>query len=404
MSVIRFLAHEIADTPKCRNHPSVAATGTCASCLSAVCDICSVHDRSTVRCPGCMRSRRRWRLLGIPALMTLLLSGAAAVFLVGRAGNAGGASEPPVKAKSALQEKLDKEPCDRSIMYDFDKDLLKNHESRLVIERSNEFLARCGDDPRIRLETYFAYGNLNEWDDAAAVMTKLIEGDPNDDRYWTWRGAAHDKKRDLAAAAGDYRQALAIKPSLTAVPFPLARIYESMGTPCEGIGVLEQFLHYNPTTDADRARAHLDRLYAMDSCKEIAGSGHAFVRFPAGAKVVVGDARVEGHAGRFIVDTGASYVGLTETFVKAMGLDTSTWQPITLSTPAGPKKSKLGMVSTVEIQGSKAGHVGAVVIDDVPGVQGLLGVSFLSLFVVTLDPGKGILELTPRRANDRSKQ
>jgi aspartyl protease family protein len=351
-----------------------------------------------------MRSRRRWRLLGIPALMTLLLSGAAAVFLVRRAGNAASALEPPVKAKSALEEKLDKEPCDRSVMYDFEKELLKNHESRLVIERSNEFLARCGDDPRIRVETYFAYGNLNEWDDAAAVMTKLIESDPNDDRYWTWRGAAYDKKGDLSPAAADYRQALAIKPSLTTVPFPLARIYESMRTPCEGIGVLEQFLQYNPTTGADRAKAQLDRLYAMDSCKEVAGSGHALVRFPAGAKVVIGDASVEGHAGKFIIDTGASYVGLTETFVKTIGLDTSAWQPITLSTPAGPKKSKLGTVRTLEIQGSKAGHVGAVVIDDVPGVQGLLGVSFLSRFVVTLDPGKGILELKPRRANDPGKQ
>ena len=280
---------------------------------------------------------------------------------------------------------------------------MKKHESRLLIQRSNEFMSRCGDDPRVRLHTYFAYGNLNEWDDAAAVMTKLIEGDPNDDRYWTWRGAADDTKGDLSAAVADYRQALAIKPSLTAVPFPLARIYERTGTPCDGIGVLEQFIHYNPTTGADKAKAQLDRLYAMDACKDVAGSGHALIRFPAGAKVVIGDASVEGHAGKFVVDTGASYVGLTETYVKTIGLDTSAWQPITLSTPAGSKKSKLGMVGTVQIQGSKAGHVGAVVIDDMPDVQGLLGVSFLSRFVVTLDPGKGILELKPRRADDHGK-
>ena len=299
---------------------------------------------------------------------------------------------------------MEREPCDRVKMNDFDKELLKHGEPRLVLERSSAFLARCGDEPHVRLEMYFAYGNLSEWDSAAAVMTKLIEGDPNDSRYWSWRGLAYEAKGDLPLAVADFKQAMAIKPSLKGIPFNLARAYERLQTPCEGIGPLEQFLSYNRTEQNDTTNAQLARLYAMDGCTEIAGSGHAIIRFPAGAKVIVTDGSIEGHAGKFIVDTGASYVALTASFVKGMGLATDAWPEIQVSTAAGMKKSRLGMVKSVEVQGVKAGHIEAAVIDDMPGVQGLLGVSFLSRFVVALDPAKGVLELVSRRSASDAKK
>ena len=293
---------------------------------------------------------------------------------------------------------MDGEPCDRAKMYDFAKELLKNGEPRVLIDRANAFLSRCGEDPRIHLQIYFAHGNLSDWDAAAADMTKLIEGDPNDNRYWSWRGLAYEKKGDLPPAAADFRQAMAIKPSLTGIPFNLARVYERMHTPCEGIGPLEQFRFYNPTAHADTTAAQLARLYSMDGCTEVAGGGHAIIRFPTGSKVIMTDASIEGHSGKFVVDTGASYVALTPSFVKASGIVTSAWPTTFVSTAAGVKKFRVGAVSTIEVQGAKAGHIEACVIDDMPGVQGLLGESFLSRFIIKLDAAKGVLELSPRRS------
>jgi hypothetical protein len=65
MTLTRFLVREVyGDSPRCKNHPNAKATRTCASCLLLICEVCSVSNGSTTRCPQCVRSQRRRRVLG----------------------------------------------------------------------------------------------------------------------------------------------------------------------------------------------------------------------------------------------------------------------------------------------------------------------------------------------------
>src|ERR1700690_1380826 len=83
MSLIRFLAREVIDAPKCKAHPSNAA-GTCASCLLPVCNVCLVADGPVARCPQCIKRRRRARVVWTSLGLAASLAVAAGSFLLRR--------------------------------------------------------------------------------------------------------------------------------------------------------------------------------------------------------------------------------------------------------------------------------------------------------------------------------
>ncbi len=395
MSLLRFLAKSLSNG-FCTRHPDVEAVATCASCLAPVCEVCAIPAaRGLVRCPSCVRKRRHaaWWIGGAAVLF---VAGAVAGIVAYRRREV---APPPVAIaapKDPLEEALDREPCDRGKIYELASKLMRVGESRAAIQRADAFFGRCGDEPRLRGLMVTAHMYLSDWDGAAAEATHLLETDPNDARYWSWRGIARESKGDLAPAADDFRQALALDPKLGGVPFNLARIYERRGTPCDGIGPVEQFLHYNPTARDARSEALLARLYATEGCSGMAGSGRAVIHFVPAAKVIQAVVQINSRPGTFVVDTGASSVVLSSTFAKAAGIDSSGWPSIRLATAGGLRTAKLGVLDEVEVQGVKASRVEGVVCDDLGSAQGLLGESFLSRFDVRIDPAKGVLEISAR--------
>ena len=399
--IARFLAGRIAGKPLCKTHPSAEAYATCGSCLLPICDVCSVSDgKGGYRCPECVRGRRTRTFMlaagGVAVAAAMALGG---LYLVPRLRPAQDERAAPSAKPPTLQESVEKEPCDRDKVYELVAELVKNGDNRGAIDRAKWFFDRCGDDRKVRAWVYTARFNLSEWDAAAAEASKLIESDPNVARYWSFRGMAYERKQDLQAAAADYRQAMAVQPDVTLIPFNLAGIYERLATPCEAIGPIEQFLHYHPGSRDEATSARLSRLYATEGCSGMTGSGRALIRFGAGSSTIKTTVLVNEKAGVFVVDTGATSVVLASHFADAVGLDYAKWPSILVATAGGIKKAKTGTLAHVAVQGVKAAHVEGVVAEDLPpGIQGLLGVSFLSRFVVHLDSQKGLLEITAREA------
>jgi aspartyl protease family protein len=134
----------------------------------------------------------------------------------------------------------------------------------------------------------------------------------------------------------------------------------------------------------------------MGGCTGMAGSGRAVIRFAPGSTVIKTTVYVNKRPGSFVVDTGASAVVLSSQFAKEISLAYDTWPTILVATAGGVKKARAGRLGLVTVQGVKAGQVEGVVADDLSGLQGLLGVSFLSRFTMKMDPQKGVLELTAR--------
>jgi len=103
-----------------------------------------------------------------------------------------------------------------------------------------------------------------------------------------------------------------------------------------------------------------------------------------------------------IVDTGAtmtvlSYdIGVELGLLSGSGVDLST-----VNTAGGSVQVSMTKVDQIEVGQARAENV-QVAIHDLPdgisGVSGLLGMSFLKHFTVTLDSNRGFLYLTPRKS------
>ena len=104
---------------------------------------------------------------------------------------------------------------------------------------------------------------------------------------------------------------------------------------------------------------------------------------------------------QLILDTGATMTVLSTDVAIELGLMSNTdTQVTTVNTAGGPVQVNMTRVGSIQIDAAKVKNV-MVVIHDLPevqpGVDGLLGMSFLNSFLVTLDTKQGQLHLRSRR-------
>src|SRR5205814_326967 len=97
------------------------------------------------------------------------------------------------------------------------------------------------------------------------------------------------------------------------------------------------------------------------------------------------------------VDTGASYVTISQRFAQRLGLDLSTSGLLKVRTAGGTREGRLARVQTIRVGTLSAQGVDVAVVDSLPEeLDGLLGLSFLSRFSVRIDHAAGKVELSPR--------
>ncbi len=101
-----------------------------------------------------------------------------------------------------------------------------------------------------------------------------------------------------------------------------------------------------------------------------------------------------------ILDTGATMTVLSTDVAIELGLTSDPESQVaTVNTAGGPVQVNLTKVKSMGIHSAKAKNV-VVAIHDLPdiqpGIDGLLGMSFLNNFLVTLDSNKGQLYLSQR--------
>jgi clan AA aspartic protease (TIGR02281 family) len=108
--------------------------------------------------------------------------------------------------------------------------------------------------------------------------------------------------------------------------------------------------------------------------------------------VVTVKAEINGVRGLFILDTGASYVSVKSAFADRAKIPQSDTSEITLMTANGPAKAKLSKADKVMLGKLEATNVPVAIqnLDEKSygvGVDGLLGMSFLSRFEVQMAGG-----------------
>jgi aspartyl protease family protein len=366
-----------------------------------------VVHAARVLCVACARRARRTRATSMAVGAVAALALVAFAVTKTRKANDANPNLAPTRAASgdysdtavieAIEARLAKEPCDRSQMLALDEKRMKAGEYRNVIDRTEAFWKKCGPFPRLRWLTYEAHKQLSETAKAIDDATLLIAHDPNDKDYWWWRGIVYEETGDLEKAAADFRQSIAIEPRITGIPFNLANVYERLGRPCDAIFPIEQFLRYHPDVrDREVVDQRLLRLYATPECASLSATGRAVIPFRPGARDIRTVAKVGSLRGTFIVDTGASFTVVSGDVARKLALNPSA--AIRIQVVGGIAEAKLVTLGSVEVQGARAEHVPAAVVDSLPGgVDGLLGLSFLSRFSLQMESLAGKLTLSARR-------
>jgi aspartyl protease family protein len=153
---------------------------------------------------------------------------------------------------------------------------------------------------------------------------------------------------------------------------------ELAATAQEGIRSLAPLLR-EPTPHGTREKEILVRLHRAR------GSWIAQVR--------LNDSRT----GRFVVDTGASACVVSPELAAALNIHPgSRAERVPMQVVGGVTAGPQVTLASVRVGDAEVENVTAVIHSIGPGIDGLLGNTFLGRFVATLDPDEAVLLLRPR--------
>jgi aspartyl protease family protein len=170
----------------------------------------------------------------------------------------------------------------------------------------------------------------------------------------------------------------------------MAGTYAALKRFCEAAAPISLWVALDPATrDTSQTQKIIADYERQGNC--VASTGAHNERFPLhGQKTVVTvKAEINGVKGLFILDTGASYVSVKSAFAERAKISVANASEITLMTANGQAKAKLSKADKIALGTLQAAAVPVAVQNGDennygPGIDGLLGMSFLSRFEVQI--------------------
>jgi clan AA aspartic protease (TIGR02281 family) len=302
-------------------------------------------------------------------------------------------------------EELKREPCDQKSIGDLALMLDKLGYRREAADGLYRFVRECGAPLSALNQSINIYLKLTDYPRAVEVADELMRRAPSDHDAHYLRGVALEGAGDLPRALVDYSDAIELygadkKGISSRVFLRMAGVYAALGRFCEATAPINMWVSLDPASrDTSRTQKIISDYEAQGNCV----SSKEFVKesFPVrGQKnVVTVKAEINGVRGLFVLDTGASYVSLKTGFADRAKIPLTGTGEITLMTANGLAKAKLSKADKVQLGKLEASNVPIVVqnLDDKSygvGVDGLLGMSFLSRFEVQM--AGGVIEVRTR--------
>lgn len=305
--------------------------------------------------------------------------------------------------RRSLQE-LRREPCDKTAIDNLGRALERAGYRRDAVIAYIGFSKVCGDHAPSLRSAVNVLLKLSDYETAASIATDLIRMEPYNDNGYFLRGMAYFEGKQPRKAIDDFVTAIELfgqKDRISSVSYVnMSRAYEQLGQYCDAIVPLEAWVRLNPArNDTSQVRSMIASLAAKGRCPAPTGSDEV-VPLNRSGNVVTLSATINGTPGKFIFDTGATFVALRRSFAEKAKVDIDEGSGITLHTANGATTGKRGRAKLIQMRSIKAEDVAIVVQTDQKalfgdGVDGLLGMSFLSRFEIAMD-GRS-LRLKPRR-------
>jgi clan AA aspartic protease (TIGR02281 family) len=301
---------------------------------------------------------------------------------------------------------LSREKCDQRAIAELGDALDKAGYRREAANAHIQFSSICGTHaPSLRTAVNILL-KLSDYPEAIKIASNLISLQPFSDNGYFLRAVAYERSGSPKQAIDDYITAIELfgnKERIASVSYVgLARSYEKLGQFCEATAAIESWVAVNPASnDTSQARAMISNYMKKGNCEVASGKEETFaIAGPHSAIKLV--ATVNGVRGNFILDTGATFVVLKSAFAKQAKVDVDGESVVKLNTANGAGEGRRGRAATIQVRSLEVKNVPIVVQDDAKaaygaGIDGLLGMSFLARFKLTIDARS--VKIIPRTAH-----
>ena len=302
-------------------------------------------------------------------------------------------------------EELQREPCDQKSMDDLALALDKLGYRREAANGLYNFVRNCGAPLSALHKSVDIYLKLTDYPKAVEVADEFVRRAPSDHNAHYLRAVALQGAGDLPRALVDYSDAIELfgsdkKGIASRVFLRMAEVYAALNRFCEATAPINMWVSLDPASrDTSRTQKIISDYEAKGNCASSMDFRKESFPISGQKNVVTVKATINGVRGLFILDTGASYVSLKAGFADRAKIPQSETE-ITLMTANGPAKAKLSKADKVMLGKLEAANVPVAIqkTDERSygnGVDGLLGMCFLSRFEVQM--ASGSIEIRTRR-------
>jgi aspartyl protease family protein len=305
-----------------------------------------------------------------------------------------------------LQE-LKREPCDQNSVSDLALMLDKLGYRRQAAEGLFRFVKACGAPVTALPRAIDIYLKLSDYPRAVEVADEYMRREPSSHDAHYLRGVALQGAGDYQRALADYSDAIELfgvdKRKISSRVFlHMAGAYAALKRFCEAAAPINMWVALDPVTrDTSQTQKIIADYESQGHCAASTAAHNE--RFPLRGhqNVVTVRAEINGVKGVFILDTGASYVAVKSAFASRAKISLTGASEITMVTANGQTKAKLSKADKIALGSLQAVDVPVAVQngDDKTygaGIDGLLGMSFLSRFEVQI--ANNFVEVRTRQA------
>lgn len=284
---------------------------------------------------------------------------------------------------------LSKEPCNKHAIFQLSVNLEQKIGFRSTAALLQGYAQACpessGEQYRAA-ELLYAAGDFKA---SIELASQVLALQPDASNVLYLRARALQSERRFEEALQDYATAIRLLPDgkdiFVEVFMRMSQSYEVLNRYCEAITPILLYIAYEPETrSTPQLENKIARLSQRGNCSSSA-KGQA--RIPRQTKgVATLTAEINGVKGTFVVDTGASFVTLSKTFAAKAQVTPLRTASVELTTANGTVAASLATAKTVRLSTISAETVPVVIIEKAPGagVDGLLGMSFLSRFNLSI--------------------
>jgi predicted aspartyl protease len=205
------------------------------------------------------------------------------------------------------------------------------------------------------------------------------------------RAAAAYDRRDYVEALRLWSQAVSLQPAEARFHYLRGQALANLGMRTSAADAFQVSLLLEPSSDV--ARDAIAGLAGLASVT--APDGDVLIGLEQGVGVWIVPIVINGvHQGRFLLDTGSSVVVVSPAFAASIPLADSR-DAVELQTLGGRTRGQASTVASLRVGTAELHDLPVVIHDPGPGLDGILGNTFLSHYRLTVDADRRQLTLRP---------